>query len=80
MFNKVVFVSLACAVQLVSAQVPDKGTPTQQLNAACKANPTHEICVARQAKKDKATQKREERIMKQVQDVVGTNGTGITTH
>ena len=79
-FYTMAIVALLNAATLASAQVPDKATPTQQLNAACKANPSHEICMQRQAKKDKATQKREERIMKQVQDVIGSSGTGITTH
>jgi hypothetical protein len=77
-FYTMAIVALLNAATIASAQVPDKATPIQQLNAACKANPSHEICQARQAKKDKATQSRETRVMRQVDAVLGAQPSGST--
>ena len=79
-FYTMAIVALLNAATLASAQVPDKATPTQQLNAACKANPSHEICQARQAKKDKAAQAREARVMRQVEAVLNVQPAAAPSH
>lgn len=74
-FYTVVFVSLINSISVAQAQVPEQPTPAQQLTAACNANPNHEICVARQAKKDKAKQRREAKTMAAVELILANKPT-----
>ena len=71
----VVIASLINSVSVAQAQVPDQMTPSQQLVAACKANPQHAICVARQAKSDKAKAAREAKTMAAVELILANKPT-----
>lgn len=74
-YYTVVFAALLNAASLASAQVPDQMTPAQQLTAACKANPQHDICVARQTKSDKAKAAREAKTMAAVELILASKPT-----
>ena len=71
----VVIASLINSVSVAQAQVPDQMTPSQQLVAACKAHPQHEICVKRQAKSDKAKASRDAKTMASVELILASKPT-----